>query len=104
MFFTHVSQDTVLVLLAWSLAPNRGSRVWLMRGKVAEYLGDEVVIVATSTGAPLTVWLLKQLGVAKKVTAGTVDVSKLQNQKPFRLFINLAVVALLGPLAARSKP
>ena len=31
--------------------------------KVAEYLGDEVVIVATSTGAPLTVWLLKQLGV-----------------------------------------
>ena len=37
--------------------------------KIAEYLGEEVVIVATSTGAPLTVWLLKQLGVAKKVTA-----------------------------------
>lgn len=51
--------------------------------KVAEYLGDEVVIVATSTGAPLTVWLLKQLGVAKKVTAVLLMSPNFKIKNPF---------------------
>ena len=37
--------------------------------KVSNYLGHRIVIVATSTGAPLTVWLLNQIGVANKVAA-----------------------------------
>ncbi|MDB3989202.1 hypothetical protein N9435_05715, partial [Pseudomonadales bacterium] len=51
--------------------------------KVAEYLGDEVVIVATSTGAPLTVWLLKQLGVAKKVAAVLLMSPNFKIKNPF---------------------
>ena len=37
--------------------------------EIATRLGDRVVIVATSTGAPLSVWLAAQPGVAEKVQA-----------------------------------
>jgi esterase/lipase len=37
--------------------------------KISNSLGNRVVIVGASTGAPLTLWLLSQVGVANKVAA-----------------------------------
>ncbi len=60
---------------------------WLQRmidaWKISEYLGEQVVIVATSTGPPLTVWLLKQIGVARKVTAVLLMSPNFKIKNPF---------------------
>jgi len=51
--------------------------------KISEYLGDRVVIVATSTGATLAVWLLQQVGVAQKVAAILMMSPNFKIKNPF---------------------
>jgi len=51
--------------------------------KISEYLGNRVVIVATSTGATLAVWLLKQKGIADKVAAILMMSPNFKIKNPF---------------------
>lgn len=51
--------------------------------KISSYLGHRVVIVATSTGAPLTVWLLKQVGIANRVAAILLISPNFRIKSPF---------------------
>ena len=51
--------------------------------KISEQLGKNIVIVATSTGAPLTVWLLGQPGVAEKTSAVLMMAPNFKIKNPF---------------------
>ncbi|MFT4713049.1 MAG: esterase/lipase [Candidatus Azotimanducaceae bacterium] len=51
--------------------------------KISNYLGNRVVIVGTSTGAPLTLWLLNQAEVANKVAAILLISPNFKLKSPF---------------------
>jgi esterase/lipase len=50
---------------------------------IASRIGDRVVIVATSTGAPLSIWLLTQPGVSERVQALLLMAPNFKIRSPF---------------------